>query len=170
MSSEPGESEGKIPTDEELLSLVGRLTTAAVFAGLAAPDAEDLAQDVLTWLISSGNLEMALVAPWLAAVLHNFLRRFLRHRWRDARVTGIAIRGFADESPSFVGGTDARIFLDRLAARSPGQERRLIALMANGLRLSEASRRVGIRHGSEQHHLGQIRARAKRLSKLGSLA
>lgn len=168
MSSDRGQLDGKTPPEEDLLVLLGRLTTAAVLAGLAAPDAEDLAQDILTWLVSSNNLEMALVAPWLAAVLQNFLRRFLRHRWRETRVTAIAIRGTGWERPASAEATDAKLFLERLAARSPLLERRLIALMARGLRLSEAARQLGIRHGSEQHYLGQIRARARRLNRLRS--
>lgn len=167
MSSEVSHFDRRIPADDALLTILGRLTAAAVIAGLTASEAEDLAQDVLTWLVSSGNLETALVAPWLAAVLQNFLRRYLRHRWREARLTEVSIRSRDREASAFQSGMDARLFLERLAARSPLRERRLLALMANGLCLSEAARQIGIRHGSEQHHLGQIRARAKRLSRLG---
>jgi DNA-directed RNA polymerase specialized sigma24 family protein len=151
--------------DDELLPLIARITTAAVFAGLAVPDAEDLAQDVFTWLVASGNLEKAHIAPWLAAVTQNFLLRYLRRHWRETRRRACDQGGSACETSAYSDGADAKLFLDRLAARSPLRERRLIELMAGGFRLSEAARQIGIRHGSEQHHLAQIRARARRLNR-----
>ena len=136
-----------------------------MFSGLTLVDAEDMSQDIVTWLVSSGKLESALVAPWLAAVIQNFLLRYLRRRWRENRQNSIASTNQGLRVTGHFEPTEARLFLERLASRSPICERRLIALMAAGLRLSEAAKQVGIRHGSEQYHLGQIRARAKRLTR-----
>ncbi len=156
-------------SQDELLALSDRIVTACRIAGLTVEEAEDLAQDVWAWLLGSGNLAMASLAPWLASVTENFVRRFLRHRWQETRVIGPAALSGSPlrlvSSAIEPDAVEARLFLDRLAARAPAPERKLLKLMSLGYRLSEAARRAGVTHGSEQFHLNRLRALAVKLGK-----
>jgi DNA-directed RNA polymerase specialized sigma24 family protein len=165
MSGGNGHSGYSPLTEDHWLKLVGRITSACLIAGLSRPDAEDLAQDVITWLVTSGSTEMALVSPWLTAVTQNFLRRYLRSRWRESRLHFAVAGAQAPTDLRQAAGLEAKLFLERLASRSPDLERRLIQLMGAGHRLSEAAKEIGIAHGSEQHHMNRIRARARTLGK-----
>jgi DNA-directed RNA polymerase specialized sigma24 family protein len=159
-------SETSLP-DEELLLLAKSLAAACAFAGLAPQDAEDVVQDALTWIVESGNLSMVILAPWLTAVLSNFLRRHKRRRSREARVFSNATIGDIPEPPAAASAepspSEARLFIQRLAERSPSTDRELLHMMAMGMRLSEAARALGIAHGSEQFHIGRLKALALRL-------
>ena len=153
-------------SERELLSLAGRIATTCVFAGLSLQDAEDIAQDVITWAVESGKVHLLLLAPWVAAVLRHFLNRFRRRRGLEHRVFVAArenaphpLCSGADEPTA----TEARLFIERLATRSPDLERRLLDLLTRGFRLSQAARQLGISHGSEQYYLNKIRARARTL-------
>ena len=152
----------QVPEDQ-LLVASGRMLSACLLAGLAVQDAEDLCQDIWEWLLNSDNLAMATLAPWLGAVVENFLLRFLRRRWRESCL-------FRQETDarceSREGAVEARLFLQRLASRSPVRDRKLLELLGAGYGLSEAARIAGIPHGSEQFHLGRIRALANRLRRV----
>lgn len=154
--------------DEELRLLVKTLSTACAFAGVGPQDAEDVVQDALAWIIESGNLPLVILAPWVAAVLTNFLRRYMRRRSRETRVfSAVTTEGSLPEPPVIKSAgssaSEARLFLQRLAERSPATDQKLLGLMAKGMRLSEAARTLGIPHGSEQFHIGRLKALALRL-------
>lgn len=150
--------------DSDLLT--GQMLRTCVLAGLTRQDAEDVAQDIWVWLVESNSLAMITLAPWVSAVLENFILRFRRRRWRTNRLFVTSDEPYSDCSASRTtepAATEAKLFLERLAARLPARERRLLENMKAGDRLSEAARRAGIVHGSEQCHLGRIRDWARRL-------
>ena len=149
--------------EDEVACLSRQILRACVLLGVAGPDAEDVAQDVLKWLIESGNLAMAFLAPWLAAVVHNFVLRFGRRRRRERSVFG-GPESAASRCESHGSVVEARVFLEQLVSLAPIGDRKLLALMSAGYRLSEAAHRSGIPHGSEQFHLRRIRTLARSLS------
>jgi DNA-directed RNA polymerase specialized sigma24 family protein len=155
---------GPPSAEDEVAYLSRQVVRACVLFGLAGPDAEDVSQDVLQWLIESGNLAMAFLAPWLAAVVHNFVLRFGRRRRRER---GLFLgHGFPDSRCESHGQVvEARVFLEQLASLAPLSDRKLLALMGSGYRLSEAAHQSGIPHGSEQFHLRRIRTLARSLSR-----
>jgi len=150
--------------EDEVAYLSRQIVRACVLLGLAGPDAEDVSQDVLQWLVQSGNLAMAFLAPWLAAVVHNFVLRFGRRRGREKSLLGGP--GFAESRCESHGSlVEAKVFIEQLASLAPLSDRKLLALMGAGYRLSEAAQRSGIPHGSEQFHLRRIRTLARSLSR-----
>jgi len=171
MQAEPfrGEDPPGVVTDCDLLAASRIILGACIAAGLAAPDAEDVAQDVWRWLLESGNLPMIALVPWLGAVVQNYLRRYKTRRWRDSnrRTNSISPLQHSALSPSGSSASEAKLFLRRLATRLPLVDQRLLALMCTGYRLGEAARLLGIKHGSEQLHLGRIRILAMRLRRPG---
>lgn len=152
----------QVPEDQ-LVVASGRMLSACLLAGLAVQDAEDLCQDIWEWLLNSDNLAMATLAPWLGAVVANFLLRFLRRRWQESRLFRQETDAGCESKESAV---EARLFLQRLASRSPVRDRKLLELLGAGYRLSEAARIAGIPHGSEQFHLSRIRELANRLRRV----
>ena len=155
---------GPLSADDEVAYLSRQVLHACVLFGLGGPDADDVAQDVLKWLVESGNLAMAFLAPWLAAVVQNFVLRFARRRRRES---GLFVGpGSADSRCESHGSVvEAKVFLEQLASLAPTSDRKLLALMGAGYRLSEAANRSGIPHGSEQFHLRRIRTLARSLSR-----
>ena len=150
--------------EDEVAYLSRQIVRACVLLGLAGPDAEDVAQDVLKWLFESGNLAMAYLAPWLAAVVQNFVLRFGRRRRRERCLFG-AHGSETSQCESHGSVVEAKVFLEQLASLAPLSDRKLLALMGEGYRLSEAAQRSGIPHGSEQFHLRRIRTLARSLSR-----
>jgi DNA-binding CsgD family transcriptional regulator len=116
---------------------------------------------------------MALVAlsPWIGAVILNFIRRFRRRRARECRVLiPLPERELLETrfgSTGYLASIEARLFLERLAARAQVTDRRLLELLLTGHTLSEAARRLGISHGSEQFHLNRVREAASALMNAG---
>ena len=77
----------QVPEDQFVVAS-GRMLSACLLAGLAVQDAEDLCQDIWEWLLNSDNLAMATLAPWLGAVVANFLLRFLSGVGRSPACSG----------------------------------------------------------------------------------
>jgi DNA-directed RNA polymerase specialized sigma24 family protein len=151
--------------DDEVRFLTGRMVSFCLFAGLAHQDAEDLVQDVWAWLLASGKVAMIALAPWRVEVLRNFLRRYLRRRWRESRFESMEDRDSGHPAPFSCqpSAAESRLYLDRLASKCRPSDRRLLELMGAGYRLAEATRAIGIAHGSQQFHLKRIRELARRL-------
>jgi len=155
---------GTPSAEDEVAYLCQEVVRACVLSGLAPPDADDVAQDVLKWLIESGNLAMAGLAPWLSAVVGNFVLRLARRQRRERHLfDGHGSPDSRCESHGSV--VEAKVFLEQLASLAPTRDRKLLALMGAGYRLSEAAYRSGIPHGSEQFHLRRIRTLARSLSR-----
>src|SRR5262245_18980432 len=119
---------GPPSAEDEVAYLSRQVVRACVLLGLAGPDAEDVSQDVLQWLIESGNLAMAFLAPWLAAVVQNFVLRFGRRRRREVGL----LRGNGSATSrceSHGNVVEAKVFLEQLASLAPISDRKLLALM-----------------------------------------
>ena len=155
---------GPPSAEDEVAYLSRQVVRACVLFGLAGPDADDVAQDVLKWLFESGNLAMAFLAPWLAAVVQNFVLRFDRRRRRE-RCLFAGHHSVDSRCESHGNVVEAKVFLEQLASIAPIRDRKLLALMGAGYRLSEAAHRSGIPHGSEQFHLRRLRTLARSLSR-----
>lgn len=157
--------------EDQALAVTARIVSACLLAGIARPDAEDLAQDIWEWLVSSERMAMAALSPWIGAVILNFIRRFRRRRAREGRVLIPLPEGELLQtrfgSTRDLASIEARLFLERLAARAQVTDRRLLQLLLAGHTLSEAARRLGIRHGSEQFHLNRVREVASVLMNAG---
>jgi DNA-directed RNA polymerase specialized sigma24 family protein len=164
MSSSRESLPDDVDAPERVFAIYSAIATRCVLAGLGASEAEDLAQDVWEWLIRSGNLALAGVAPWLAAVTINFVRRHRRRRMRERfllQKVRLDVRSSADNLTTQV---ETKQFLDRLATRSRESERQLLDLMRQDWRLSEASEQLGIPKGSEQFRLRKLRKEARQIA------
>lgn len=138
------------------------IALACRYAGLKSPDSDDVAQDILVWLLESGRLESKACAPWLIGVAMNFIRRHRRRVSRRAASERAARCGSEQLDPD--PALDALVFLDELQSRSPQRDRRLLTLMRDGWTLTEAARLTGIPEGSRQFYLRRLQARASDLA------
>jgi DNA-directed RNA polymerase specialized sigma24 family protein len=123
---------------------------ACLFAGLALPDAEDVAQDLFLWLLRSGPVLALPAMPWLAAAVQNFIRR----NWRQRRVRRQREALAVAEAAVFARGDDAadsvevRLSLDRIERRLPEVEAKLLHLVRKGCSFPEAITALKIPRGS----------------------
>jgi len=142
---------GHEPNDPEVLERAyASILRACSFAGLAGPEADDVAQDLFLWLVQSGLLAAAVSAPWVAGSTRNFIRRYWRARLvRNQRETRgaveLAIRRWGSEG---VDDIDARLSFDRMERELPLVEAKLLHLVRRGLAFQEAGAALGIPHGS----------------------
>lgn len=148
---------------EQIFAIYAAITAACMLAGISAADAEDVAQDIWEWLLRSGNIATAAIAPWLAAVTANFIRRHWRRRLRERSVLREFGAGHPEKAEAWSRQTETKLFLDRLASRSSSCDRKLLALLRRGFRLSEAAARLGIPKGSEQFRLRNLKKKAERI-------
>jgi DNA-directed RNA polymerase specialized sigma24 family protein len=127
-----------------------RILQACVFAGLALPDAEDVAQDLFLWLLRSGPVLVLPAMPWLAAAAQNFIRR----NWRQRRVRRQREALAVAEAAVFARGDGAadsvevRLSLDRIERRLPEVEAKLLHLVRTGCSFPEAITALKIPRGS----------------------
>jgi DNA-directed RNA polymerase specialized sigma24 family protein len=123
---------------------------ACLFAGLALPDAEDVAQDLFLWLLRSGPVLALPAMPWLAAAAQNFIRR----NWRQRRVRRQREALAVAEAAIFARGDEAadsvevRLSLDRIERRLPEVEAKLLHLVRTGRSFPEAITALEIPRGS----------------------
>jgi DNA-directed RNA polymerase specialized sigma24 family protein len=144
-------------TVEAALSISRRITRACLHAGLAPPDAEDVAQDIWEWLLRTGNVALAQETPWLGAVAQNYIRRFWRRSYRRSIRERAALVGGAEPRFSEPGrGLEVREVLDRMTASLPDRERQLLILIRNGYSLAEAARALKIPRGSRSYYGGRL--------------
>jgi DNA-directed RNA polymerase specialized sigma24 family protein len=132
-------------------------------AGLARPDADDVAQDVWEWVLRNGMAASAVAAPWIAAVARNFImrsrRRSSRHRYRE----GVALEMVPEPQASLAGPTlEAKELLDTLAEILPEKERALLLLVRKGHSLARAAEILGIPRGSRAYYSGRLIRVARR--------
>src|ERR1700682_66531 len=100
---------------EQIFAIYAGITAACMLAGISAADAEDVAQDIWEWLFRSGNIATAAIAPWLAAVTANFIRRHWRRRLRERSVLREFGAGHPEKAGAWARHTETKLFLDRLA-------------------------------------------------------
>jgi DNA-directed RNA polymerase specialized sigma24 family protein len=132
-------------------------------AGLAQPEADDVAQDVWEWVLRSGTLASAAAAPWIASVTRNFVMRFRRSSNRRRYREGVRLE-MVREPQSAVDGSvlEANEVLDTLAALLPQTERNLLILVRKGHSLAHAADLLGIPRGSRAYYGGRLVRIARR--------
>jgi hypothetical protein len=165
MSSSREPLPGDVDASERVFAIYSAIAAQCVLAGLGVSEAEDLAQDVWEWLIRSGNLALAGVAPWIAAVTVNFVRRYRRRRMREKALLEKVRLEWLARPGALTMQVETKQFLDRLATKMHASERRLLDLMRQDWRLSEASQRLGIPKGSEQFRLRNLRRGARQIAR-----
>ncbi len=140
---------GSEPFSEVLTHAYRRIRRACLLAGLAEADADDLAQDLLLWLVETGRLDAASVLPWVGAAAQNFIKRYWRERWvRRTRESSAAIELERTERRQTGTGVDLKVSLDRLERRLPAVEAELLRLVRGGASFAEATRALHIPRGS----------------------
>lgn len=143
-----------------------QIIRSCVCAGLSPADAEDLAQDIWTWMIRAG-VPVALVAsPWLKGVVHNYILRFRRRNYSHWVREGRPLETAAEPASWQPGaGVESNELLDRVGSLLPKRERSLLSLIRQGYSLPEASRLLGIPPGSRAYYQGRLVAYARRALK-----
>jgi DNA-directed RNA polymerase specialized sigma24 family protein len=153
----------EVYSDEAVRTSQVQIIRACVGAGLSSADAEDLAQDVWTWIIGVGVPVEVLATPWLNAVVHNYILRFRRrsgsHREREGQSIETAQEQACWQPEALL---ESNELLDNLASLLPTRERSLLALIRRGYTLPEAARRLGIPPGSRAYRQGRLIACAQR--------
>jgi DNA-directed RNA polymerase specialized sigma24 family protein len=169
MDAPPWKSRGHRPEiypDETIRGSYVQITRACVCAGLSPADAEDLAQDIWTWMIRVGVPIAVIATPWLKAVVHNYILRFRRrdysHRVREGRPLETVPEPAAWQPEGLL---ESNELLDRVAPLLPKRERSLLALIRRGYSLPEASRILGIPPGSRDYYQGRLVAYGQRVLK-----
>lgn len=153
-------------SDETIRASYVQITKACLCAGISPADAEDLAQDVWTWMIFVGVPLAMIATPWLKAVVHNYILRFRRrshsHHVREGQSLETVPEPMSCQPETFL---ESNELLDRVSALLPKRERSLLALIRRGYSLPEASRRLGIAPGSRAYYQGRLVAYARRALK-----
>lgn len=140
---------GSEPFSEVLTQAYRRIRRACLLAGLARADADDLAQDLLLWLVETGRLDAASILPWVGAAAQNFIKRYWRERWvRRTRESSAALELERTERRQTGTGVDLKVSLDRLERRLPAVEAELLRLVRGGASFAEATRVLHIPRGS----------------------
>lgn len=154
-------SEGQI---RDVYAHIRRICTAA---RLGPEDSEELAQDVWNWVLESGNLPRVTIAPWLAEVVGNFLRRLWKRRTRQRKRLTLLVKGpgCVDELPSW----EAHIFVENLTRHSEGRSRILLEQLCQDRTFPEAATAAGVPRGSWYHQRQLLARLARPKSDRGSI-
>ena len=131
-------------------------------AGLAASEADDIAQDIWLWLVREGRLTTEISMPWLVVVARNFI---LRHRRRQCRRR--TLEGSLESCPEpcaleALPNLEAGDLLDRVAAVVAGPERKMLALIRSGYSIAESARLLSIPRGSRAYYPDRLVACGRR--------
>lgn len=130
-------------------------------AGLSPSDSLDLIQDVWVWLLKERRTHLALEAPWLSAVFHNFVRRRYRQTSRLAAREGSPLTS-EPTAPTDLPRIERDEVLGLLSVRLPGTQRRLLALIRLGYTVAEATRILKIPRGTAAYLTRKLVERARR--------
>jgi RNA polymerase sigma factor (sigma-70 family) len=148
------------PSERAILALSARIVTVCVLAGLCTDDAQDVSQDILKWLIVSGNLTMAATLPWLHAVIRNFVRRYWRRRGRDLDLRETLGR-YDEVGLNFAAEIEFKRTVEEILPTLGARDREIFSRMAlEDLSFAEAADAIDIQRGSR----GRIRNRLRRAS------
>ena len=136
------------------------------------PDVEDRAQDALVAYLASGaarfDPSLGTVEAYLATIVRNLARSFLRDRSTRARLGGLyraepAVAQPHLESPHgrFEAARDLGLVLARLC---PGHAEALVRIDLAGEPIGEAARRLGKSYVAMNGQVGHARAAARRVA------
>jgi DNA-directed RNA polymerase specialized sigma24 family protein len=153
MDALPGkmpESRAELEAGQEIERAYQRIRQACLLAGLSRTDSDDVAQDLLLWLLRGGRAPGDTDLPWLGASAQNFIRRYWRSRWLRVRREAEAARELSGGRDEWNGEEEmeTRLFLDRMQGTLPPVEAGLLHLVREGLSFAEAAKALKIPHGS----------------------
>jgi DNA-directed RNA polymerase specialized sigma24 family protein len=152
-----------VDRDETVAAIHACILGVCLAAGLAQPEADDVAQDVWEWVLRSGTLASAAAAPWIAAVTRNFVMRFRRNRQRRRYREGVTLEMVPEPQAAIDGSMlESNEVLDTLAALLPQTERNLLILVRKGHTLAHAADLLGIPRGSRAYYGGRLIRVARR--------
>jgi DNA-directed RNA polymerase specialized sigma24 family protein len=140
--------DGVCLTQEQACWIYSRAARLCRAAGLSPEDAEDIAQDVWVWLLKSDRLSQALAAPWLNAVVRNFLRRYWRRQSRQRLREGPLPSGLAECQQAYPSALDLLLAVDVAVSSLSTGDALLVGLVRHGHSFAEAARLLGIPKGS----------------------
>src|SRR5262249_9175693 len=141
--------------DDSIRASYRLVAKACVHAGLAATDADDLAQDLWEWLLRK-RVPLALVStPWLKEAVQIYILRFRRRKRSHDIREGCPLDAVAEPGLPSTPQHEANEFLSSLSRALPARERRLLALIREGYSLTEAARVLGIPKGSCDYYRGR---------------
>lgn len=152
--------------DETIRLAYAEIAKSCRCAGVGLADAEDLAQDIWTWILRA-EVPLAVIAtPWLRAVVHNYILRFRRRSYKRRVREGQPLET-VPEPASWQSDApfESKQLLDRVAPLLRKRERSLLMLIRRGYSFAQASRRLGIPPGSWAYHQGHLIACARRALK-----
>jgi DNA-directed RNA polymerase specialized sigma24 family protein len=155
--------EGEPFAPECVLRIYAEIRTVCRICGLAAADAEDVANEIWLCLLCRPEL-MAGGAHRIRGVAHNYIRRFWRRRSRERYREGTGLES-VDESCSAgeAERLESKIMVDELASRLPEAQARLLELLRSGHTLATAARVLGAPRGSRDYLGKQLVCRSRRL-------
>jgi DNA-directed RNA polymerase specialized sigma24 family protein len=158
------ETSGATPYSwDGILQVYSDIVRLCGVAGLSLQESQDISQDIWVWLLQSRSPMLALTAPWLASVVHNFVMRYRRREHRRGFREGVALDRVPEpQVPEPSGRIEANDLLDRAAAVLPRTERSLLALIRRGHTLAEAARILKIPRGSRAYFGGRLVECARR--------
>ena len=117
-------------------------------SGLSPSDADDIAQEILLWLLRNRDSVRVLTMSWLRGVARNFIRRHNRARavriCRELTASREAEVLFGDVDESL----ELRLSLDRLEETLPPTEAELLRRVRDGFTFAQAVANLGIPRGS----------------------
>jgi DNA-directed RNA polymerase specialized sigma24 family protein len=149
--------------DRAIAAIHACILGVCLAAGLARPEADDVAQDVWEWVLRSGTLASAAAAPWIASVTRNFILRWRRSRHRRWYREGVTLE-MVPESAAAIDRSmlESNEVLETLAALLPQTERNLLILVRQGHTLAHAADLLGIPRGSRAYYGGRLIRVARR--------
>jgi DNA-directed RNA polymerase specialized sigma24 family protein len=156
-------------SEEAALDIYATILRVCLKAGLSRAESEDIAQDIWTWLLTSGAPTLALTAPWLSAVAQNYVLRYRRRAGRLRIREGVAIEAIPEPGcPAEMSRVEGREVLDRTAAVLPPTERRLLELVRGGHSFAQAAEMLGIPRGSRAYHRARLVRVARAAIRVGT--
>ena len=154
--------DGKPYSDNAVAAIYSRIFQVCFTAGLSFRESEDLAQDVWEWLLRMGCPILALTAPWLGAVVHNYVLRYRRRAVRLKNREGVCLESVPEPGGLLdTSSLEANETLDRIAAVLPRVERNLLILIRKGHSLARAADLLGIPRGSRAYYGGRLVSMAR---------
>ncbi len=167
---EPEENGGPY-APETILRIYGQIRKACLFAGLSAPDAEDVAQEIWLFLLAGGSKVAVQAAPWIRCVAQNFIKRYWRRKSLSRRREGASLEELEEARSADCSrvGTEENDLLRRLEEALPALERRILTLVRSGHTVWEAGAILGIPAGSRTHFGVRLVRCARRLLKARQL-
>ena len=149
MDSSLCQSGPSLLTEETLGSVYEWARKAFSLQGVAGPEAQDLAQDIVLWLLQNPERARALSERWLFGVARNFILRDRRASARRKACEGLWLQTFT-AGAAYPRAQCVELFIafDQLEPLLEGLERSLLSELRGGSTWAEAAAKLGVPPGS----------------------